>query len=125
MVAKWLTQQGYSCWRDVSYLGRWLDLYALHPNGDSLHVELKVVGWQKALEQAAVARPAATRTYVGMWAPYAHRAETPQAVDAFERTNVGYLSINGFCELRRDSQPMAAPFARWVVLPSRPTHRPK
>ncbi len=123
-VARWLVNQGFSCWRDVSYLGRWIDLYAQHPSGRTIAVELKVADWKKAVSQAQLVRPSATRTYIGIWAPYVHRAETREASDALRSAGVGLLSVNGECTVLRTAPRGSAKYGRWVQTPHRASHQP-
>jgi hypothetical protein len=123
VVARWLASTGFTCWRDVSYLGRWIDVFAEAADGRTAIVELKVTDWRKALEQARLVRPAASRTYIGVWAPYVHRAETDLARAMLSASGVGLLSINGECEIRSEGSVGAARYRRWVQKPARPTHR--
>lgn len=124
-VARWLVDQGFSCWRDVSYLGRWIDLYAEHPSGATVAVELKVTDWKKGLSQARLVRPSAALTYVGVWAPYVHRAETPEATQAIEAAGVGLLSVNGECTVLLEAPGGDATYRRWVKTPRRASHQPE
>lgn len=127
VVAKWLAGQGFLCWRDVSFLGRWIDVYAIHQEtGETVAVELKVTDWKRGLRQALQARSAAHRTYLAMWAPFVHRAMTESALTALSSNGIGLLSVNGKCEVRRECQPRQASFGRYVLLPSgRPSHFPR
>lgn len=123
-VARWLTEQGYVCWRDVSYLGCWIDLFAERSGGETIAVELKVTDWKRGLRQAQIVRPAVNKTYLGVWAPYVHRAQSLVAAETMEKTGVGLLSINGNCELVRPAKQGQAPYRRWIVPPARASHRP-
>lgn len=123
-VARWLTAQGYACWRDVSYLGRWIDLFAEQPDGSTVAVELKVTDWSRALRQAQIVQPSATRTFIGIWAPYVHRAQSPRAQSSIAATGVGLLAIDGNCHVLSDATPGPARYGRWVQKPARPSHRP-
>lgn len=125
IVARWLVDQGFSCWRDVSYLGRWIDLYARHPSGETIAVELKVTDWKRALGQARLAQPAAALTYIALWAPYVHRAKTSDAVEALRDSGVGLLSVNGECTVVRAAFRGSAGYARWIKTPRRTSHRPE
>jgi hypothetical protein len=120
-VARWLASAGFTCWRDVSYLGRWIDLYGVDGRGATVAVELKVADWRRALYQARLLRPAADRAYVGIWAPYVHRAAA--ASDDLKAAGVGLLSVNGTCDEVLEPATSLAAFSRWVVLPGRPSHR--
>jgi hypothetical protein len=124
-VARWLVDQGFSCWRDVSYLGRWIDLYAQDRVGNTIAVELKVTDWRRALAQARLARPSATQTYIGLWAPYIHRAETEEACEALEGADVGLLSVNGGCTVVRTAPQGDGRYRRWVKTPPRASHQPE
>ena len=124
-VARWLVDQGFSCWRDVSYLGRWIDLYARHPSGKTVAVELKVADWKRAMLQARLVQPAATRTYIGLWAPYVHRAETKEAKQALRESGLGLLCVNGNCTVSRKAQRGKAKYERWVKTPRASSHQPK
>lgn len=124
VVARWLTSQGYVCWRDVSYLGRWIDLFAEHPDGQTVAVELKVADWKRALLQARLVQPSVTRVYIGLWAPFVHRAQAAHAEDALVRSGVGLLAINGGCEVLAEPTIGTALYGRWVQKPSRASHRP-
>lgn len=112
------------CWREVSYLGSWIDLFAEHPGGQTIAVELKVTDWARALQQAQIVQPAANRSYVGLWAPYVHRAQSERAKKSFEGSGVGLLSINGECEVLAESTQSTASYGRWVLKPARASHRP-
>jgi hypothetical protein len=107
----------------VSYLGRWIDVFAENDDGDTVVVELKVTDWRRALDQARLVRPAATNTYIAVWAPYVHRAETDEATQALGRSGIGLLSVNGRCEVRVEASVGPARYRRWVQKPSHPTHR--
>lgn len=124
-VARWLVDQGFSCWRDVSYLGRWIDLFARHPSGKTIAVELKVTDWRRALTQARLAQPAAYQTYIGLWAPYVHRAESTEAKRALREAGVGLLSVNGECTIRQKARTRKAQYGRWVITPKVASHQPK
>lgn len=124
VVARWLTGQGYVCWRDVSYLGRWIDLFAEHPDGRTAAVELKVLDWHRALRQAQIVQPAVQHTFIAIWAPYVHRAQSQRASLALESTGVGLLAINGYCEVVREANAGPARYGRWIQKPARPSHRP-
>ena len=124
MAARWLCGQGYVCWRDVSYLGRWIDLFAEHPDGRTAAVELKVLDWRRALSQAQIVRPSVELTFIGMWAPYVHRAQSPEASRALSARGIGVLAINGECEVVLEPQAGPARYARWIQRPARPSHRP-
>lgn len=125
VVAAYLTAQGLTCWRDVSFLGSWIDLYARRENSESVAIELKVADWRRALQQALLARGSAERTYVGLWAPYVHRALTPTALRAFRAAGVGLLGLNGACEIKIEAAHRRARFGRYVILPARASHRPR
>jgi hypothetical protein len=125
VVARWLVDQGFSCWRDVSYLGRWIDLYAQNGAGATVAIELKVMDWKRALAQARLVRPSATWTFIGLWAPYVHRAETPEAIKALSGAGIGLLSINGACTVVLDAPEGDANYRRWVKTPSRASHKPQ
>lgn len=123
-VARWLAEQGFICWRDVSYLGCWIDLFAERADGETVAVELKVTDWKRGLNQAQIVRPAVNRMLLGVWAPYVHRAQSPTAVEALEKSGIGLLSINGSCEQLRPAVRSEAPYRRWIVPPARASHRP-
>lgn len=124
-VAHWLVERGFSCWRDVSYLGRWIDLYAQDRSGDTIAVELKVTEWRRALAQARLVRPSATQTYIGLWAPYIHRAETQKAGEALREAGVGLLSVNGTCTVVHTAPRGDGRYGRWVKTPPRASHQPE
>jgi hypothetical protein len=123
-VAQWLTRLGFVCWRDVSYLGCWIDLFAERSDGETIAVELKVTNWKRGLRQAQIVRPAVNRTYLGVWAPYVHRAQSRAATETMEKTGVGLLSINGHCKMLQPATRGQAPYRRWIVPPARASHRP-
>jgi hypothetical protein len=123
-VANWLTDQGYKCWRDVSYLGRWIDLFAEHPDGKTVAVELKVTDWKRGMRQAQVVRPAATQTFLGIWAPYVHRAQSSDALAELRGMGIGLLAVNGKCSVLKESPSGPARYGRWVKKPARISHRP-
>ena len=124
-IARWLTSCGYICWRDVSYLGRWIDLFAERSDGRTIAVELKVTDWSRGLRQARLVQPAVTDAYVAVWAPYVHRAQSEEARIRFAETGVGLLAVNGNCEEVLAPSPGAANYGRWIQRPSRPSHRPR
>jgi hypothetical protein len=124
-VARELAASGFTCWRDVSFLGRWIDLYARDADGELVAVEFKVTSWQRAFRQALLGRSAAHRTYVGLWAPYVHRALAPETLATFRAAGVGLLSVNGSCEVKLPAAERGAPYARYVILPPRASHHPR
>jgi predicted transcriptional regulator YheO len=109
----------------VSYLGRWIDLFARHPSGRTIAVELKVTEWRRAFNQARMAQPAASQTYIGLWAPYVHRAESAEAIQALQETGIGLLCINGDCTVRKKARRRRAEYGRWVITPKTASHKPK
>jgi hypothetical protein len=124
VVARSLTELGYSCWRDVCFLGRWIDLYAVHSDtAERIAVELKVADWSRATKQAQLVQAAAHRTYIGIWAPYAHRVQTSHAVARLTAGGLGAMAVNGECHELVAAVRGAAAFSRYVILPKRPTHR--
>jgi hypothetical protein len=98
VIAKSFAAEGFSCWREASFLGSWIDLYCLDPDGNSVAVEAKVRDWKRGLRQAQLVKNSANRVYVAVWAPYVHRALAESARVAFEEAGVGLLSVNGHCE---------------------------
>jgi hypothetical protein len=123
-VAAWLTGHGFHCWREISYLGRWIDLFAEHPaDGRTVAVELKVSDWSRALRQAQIIAPCAHRTFIGLWAPYVHRAQSPHASGSLARCGIGLLSVNGQCEVLLDAHTGPARYGRWVQKSPRASHR--
>lgn len=123
-VARWLAEQGFVCWRDVSYLGCWIDLFAERSDGETIAVELKVTDWKRGLRQAQIVQPAVNRTFLGLWAPYVHRAQSEAGVEALRRSGIGLLCVNGSCEQLRSAKSRKAPYRRWIVPPARASHRP-
>jgi hypothetical protein len=123
-VARWLTEQGFVCWRDVSYLGCWIDLFAERADGETIAVELKVTDWKRGLRQAQIVQSAVNRAFLGIWAPYVHRANSTEGLALLRASGVGLLSVNGTCERLRAAKRRRAPYRRWVLPPSRPSHRP-
>jgi hypothetical protein len=109
----------------VSFLGSWIDLYGRLDDETSIAIELKVSDWKRALAQAVRVRNSAHIVYVGLWSPYVHRAVTPEATAAFEAAGVGLLSVNGSVNVRLPGQRRQPRYPHEVVLPSRPTHRPR
>lgn len=125
VVARHLARAGFTCWRDVSFLGVWIDLYARHSDGRTVAVELKVEHWQAAVRQALRVRNAAHRTYVALWAPFVHRVLTPKASGALQASGLGLLSVNGACNERLPARERAPKYPSHVQLPKRPSHRPR
>ncbi len=124
MVARALVAEGFTCWRETSFLGVWIDLYGRTADGRSIAVEVKVSDWTGALRQAIRIRNAAEHVYVALWAPYVHRALTEKAQSLFEEAGVGLLSVNGDCVIKTES-PARRPRYPDSVLPSgRPNYRP-
>lgn len=99
VIAAHLRHLGYTCWREASFLGSWIDVYGRSQHGQTVSVEAKVKDWKRALRQAELVRNSAERVFVAVWAPYVHRALTESARAEFERTGVGLLSVNGHCEV--------------------------
>lgn len=125
IVAREFAAQGFTSWRDVSFLGSFIDLYAKSADETSIAVELKVADWRRALRQATRVRNSATRVYVGLWAPYIHRALTPEAVASFEAVGVGLISINGATQIRVEAACRSPRYPDRVILPKTPNYRPK
>lgn len=124
-IARWLTDQGYVCWRDVSYLGRWIDLFAEHREDQTtVAVEMKVLDWRGALRQAQIIQPSAHRTFVALWAPYVHRAQTPLPTSKLQNCGIGLLAVNGHCDVLLDAPAGEGRYRRWVQKPERSSHRP-
>ncbi len=98
VIANRFAAEGFSCWREASFLGSWIDLYCRDEDGNSVAVEAKVRDWKRALRQAQLVRNSAHRIYVAVWAPYVHRALTEPARAAFEEAGIGLLSVNGHSE---------------------------
>lgn len=125
VVAKHFAGLGFSCWRDVSFLGSWIDLHGKDSHGNSVSIELKVTDWKRALKQAVRTRNSAHQTYVALWAPYVHRAVTSDAASAFAEAGVGLLSVNGLVTVRIPAPTRTPRYPAEVVLPRRSTHRPR
>jgi hypothetical protein len=123
VVARHLAREGFRCWRDVSFLGAWIDLFG-RSTESSVAIELKVSDWKRALRQAARVRNSADQAYVAIWAPYVHRALTLEAQRAFRYHGVGLLSVNGSVEIRVPSVRRTPRYPTAVVLPRRSTHAP-
>lgn len=119
-----LTTQGFTCWNEVSFLGSWIDVFARHPDGRTVAIELKVVDWQRALQQASRLGNAANEVYVGLWAPYVHRCLTQEALARFETAGVGVLAINGQCVVKLPARERQPRYATHAILPSRPSRQP-
>jgi hypothetical protein len=124
-LAVHLAKAGYTCWRDVSFLGSWIDLLALREDGHSIAVELKVTAWRRAWQQALRIRSAAHETYIGIWAPYVHRALTDEAREALDTSRIGLYSINGICDVKLAATQRTPRHAEHVVFPARPSHKPR
>lgn len=124
-AARDLAHSGYTCWRDVSFLGSWIDLYAKREDGSTIAIELKVTDWSRALQQATRIRNAANEVFIGIWAPYVHRALTDSAQARLEALGLGVLSINGHADVKLPALRRGGRYAQHVLLPARATHRPK
>jgi hypothetical protein len=124
-LAMHLASLGYTCWRDVSFLGSWIDLLARRDDGHVIAVELKVTAWKRAWQQALRVRSAANETYIGIWAPYVHRALAEEARKGLELAGVGVYSINGTCDIKIPAVARKPPHSEHIVFPARPSHRPR
>ena len=122
-VAEALNAQGFSCWRDVSYLGSWIDLYARSDDGRSVAVELKVMDWHRAYKQALRLRNAADEVYIAVWAPFVHRCLTPEARQLLESAGIGIVSVNGVCAVKLKASKRRPRYTQHVILPGRASHR--
>lgn len=99
VIAAFFVAKGFSCWREASFLGSWIDVYGRDECGETVAVEAKVRDWKRALRQAQLVQNSADHVYVGLWAPFVHRALTKPARMNFERLGIGLLSVNGHCEV--------------------------
>jgi hypothetical protein len=122
-VADKLAKDGYTSWRDVSFLGSWIDLYARAETGHTIAVELKVADWRRALAQAQLLRNSANAVYIALWAPYVHRAMTDQGLALLADAGVGLLSVNGNCTVKLASVTNEPRYLEHVHLPRRPSRR--
>jgi hypothetical protein len=122
-VADALAKDGYTSWRDVSFLGSWIDLYARTEAGQTIAVELKIADWRRALSQAQVLRNSAHGVYIALWAPYVHRALTEEAQALLTRAGVGLLSVNGQCTVKLVPAANEPRYLEHVHLPQRPSRR--
>jgi hypothetical protein len=118
VIADHFASRGFSCWREASFLGSWIDLYGRDHHRRTIAVEAKVKDWRRALRQAQLVRNSADRVFVAVWAPYVHRALTAAARAEFDRARVGLLSVNGQCEVVIDA-PRRQPRYVDAVLTSR------
>lgn len=124
VVARALVADGFNCWREVSFLGAWIDLYGRTADERTIAVEVKVSDWRRALHQALRIRNAAERVYVAVWAPYVHRALTEKARILFEEADVGLLSANGECVIKIDASARRPRYPNSVLPSGRPNYRP-
>jgi hypothetical protein len=99
VIADSFARRGFSCWREASFFGNWIDLYMRDETNDAIAIEAKVYDWRRALRQAILLRNSAPRVFVALWEPYVHRA----SVVEFEAAGVGLLSVNGNCEVRLEA----------------------
>jgi hypothetical protein len=122
-VADALAKDGYTSWRDVSFLGSWIDLYARTEAGQTIAVELKVADWRRALAQARLLCNGAHAVYIALWAPYVHRAMTENAQALLTGAGVGLLSVNGNCAVKLEPAANEPRYLEHVHLPPRPSRR--
>ena len=122
-VADGLAAKGYTSWRDVSFLGSWIDLYARAETGHTIAVELKVTDWRRALTQARLLRNSAHAVYIAVWAPYVHRAMTADAHSLLADAGVGLLSVNGHSSEKLAAAPNEPRYLQHVHLPRHPSRR--
>jgi hypothetical protein len=122
-VADALTAEGYTCWRDVSFLGSWIDLYARTREGKTIAVELKIADWRRAFAQARLLRNSAHLVFIGLWAPYVHRAMTEEAQALLGAAGIGLLSINGHSAVKLAAGANEPRYLERVQLPGRPSRR--
>jgi len=122
-VADLLAKDGYTSWRDVSFLGSWVDLYARAETGHTIAVELKIADWRRALAQARLLRNSAHAVYIALWAPYVHRGLTEEAQALLAGAGVGLLSVNGHCTVKLASAANEPRYLEQVHLPRRPSRR--
>lgn len=124
VVARALVAQGFSCWREASFLGSWIDLFGRAADGRSVALEVKVSDWRRALRQAVRVRNSAERVYVALWAPYVHRALSAEARRLFAQAGVGLLSVNGDCAIKIEAPARRPRYPESVLLTGRPNFRP-
>jgi hypothetical protein len=122
-VADALAADGYTSWRDVSFFGSWIDLYARTEAGHTIAVELKVADWRRALAQARLLRNSAHFVYIALWAPYVHRAMTAEGQALLAAAGVGLLSVNGHCAVKLAPAANEPRYLEHVHLPRRPSRR--
>jgi hypothetical protein len=122
-VADALVKDGYTSWRDVSFLGSWIDLYARAETGHTIAVELKIADWRRALAQARLLRNSAHAVYIALWAPYVHRALTEEAQALLTGAGVGLFSVNGRCAEKLAPAANEPRYLEQVHLPRRPSRR--
>jgi hypothetical protein len=122
-IADALAAMGYTSWRDVSFLGSWIDLYARAATGHTIAVELKVTDWRRALTQARLLRNSAHAVYIAVWAPYVHRAMTEDAQTLLTSAGVGLISVNGHSAEKLAAAPNEPRYLKHVQLPRRPSRR--
>ncbi len=122
-VANALATEGYTSWREVSYLGSWIDLYARTDTGHTIAVELKVADWRRALVQARLLRNSAHSVYIALWAPYVHRAMTTEGQTLLAGAGIGLLSVNGRCIVKLASAENEPRYLEHVHIPQHPSRR--
>lgn len=122
-IATQLTERGFTCWRDVSFLGSWIDIYGRREDGLTVAVEVKVTDWRRGLLQATRIRNAAHEVFLGIWAPYVHRCLQPSVLRELTLLGIGLLSVNGDCEVKLPGRHRAPRYQDYVILPARPSHR--
>jgi hypothetical protein len=122
-VADAFASEGYTSWRDVSFLGSWIDLYARTDTGHTIAVELKIADWRRALGQARLLRNSAHSVYIALWAPYVHRAMTSEGQALLAGAGIGLLSVNGRCTVKLASATNEPRYLEHVHLPQRPSRR--
>jgi hypothetical protein len=122
-VADSLARDGYTSWREVSFLGSWIDLYARTDRGHTIAVELKVADWRRALAQARLLRNSAHSVYIALWAPYVHRAMTSEGQALLASAGIGLLSVNGRCTVKLVSAMKEPRYLQHVHIPQHPSRR--
>ncbi len=122
-VADALAEKGYTSWREVSFLGSWIDLYARAETGHTMAIELKIADWRRALTQARLLRNSAHAVYIALWSPYVHRAMTDEAQALIASAGIGLLSVNGHSTEKLVAAPNEPRYLEHVHLPRHPSRR--
>ena len=91
ICAEHFSRTGYLVREEVPLWTKFVDLYCVHPiTGESVAVEVKVLNWKRAIQQANVYSFGADKVFIAVASPFVKRVE----IAVLESAGVGLIAVS-------------------------------